>query len=179
MSDILFRDVTPDDASVLAHVLVTSIDHAFRGRVPDQCLEFPEAESAANWNKFFSQGLPANHVMLIAQTPTGEAIGYIWGGPNTKDSVHSAELIQISVLPAYHQHGIGRRLVCELAQRLAGQGLYSMRVEVLRVNPNRTFYERIGATYISKHPYDWEGVTLSMCVYGWADTRVFLTEQCG
>jgi hypothetical protein len=49
-----------------------------------------------------------------------------------------------------------------------------MRVEVLRVNPNRGFYERLGARYVAERDYDWDGVVLTMCLYGWADLRPLL-----
>jgi hypothetical protein len=61
-----------------------------------------------------------------------------------------------------------------VAGRLADRGIHSLRVEVLRVNPHRGFYERMGARYLTDHDHDWNGVVLPECVYGWADTRVLL-----
>jgi ribosomal protein S18 acetylase RimI-like enzyme len=175
----VIRDVVPEDAAALAHVLITANEAAFRGRVPDQCLEFTEAESAANWQRMLVQlGLPAGDFMIVAQTSTALVVGYAWGGPRTQDTVYSGELRQLYVLPAYQRRGIGRRLVCHVAGRLAEQGLHSLRVEVLQVNPNRVFYERLGGTFVSQHPYDWDGVILPMYVYGWADSRSFLADQC-
>jgi GNAT superfamily N-acetyltransferase len=176
--DIVLRDVVHADASTLAHVLITANEDAFRGRVPDQCLESSEAESAANWRHTLSEELPADDFMIVAQTLDGEVVGYTWGGPNTKDAPYMGELRQLSVLPAYQGHGIGRRLVCEVARRLGEQGIYSMMVEVLRVNPNRAFYERLGGVFVSEHPCDWDGIQLFMCVYGWEDTSTFLSDHC-
>lgn len=176
--EIMLREVVATDASALAHVLITANDHAFRGRVPDQCLEFSETESAANWQRTLSEGLPDKDFMIAAQALTGEMVGYAWGGPNTSDTVYAGELRQLSVLPAYQKRGIGRRLVCEVVHRLVEKSMGTMRVEVLHVNPNRAFYERLGGVYLSEHPYDWDGVKLTMCVYGWTDTTVFLREQC-
>ena len=175
--DIAIRDVVPLDALSLAHVLITANDHTFRGLVPDQCLEFSEAESAANWQKFFSQGLPADEFMLVAETLAQECVGYAWARPNTKDNDYHAELRQLMVLPDYQGQGIGRHLVRDAAQRLLTQGLQSLRVEVLCINPNRTFYERLGAQYQSEHAYNWDGVSLSMCVYGWHDIRTLLMSE--
>ncbi len=174
---IELRDVLPSDAPSLAHILIEANEHAFRGLVPDRCLEFTEAESTANWQRFFAEGLPASDFMIAAIVPTGEMIGYIWGGPNTKEPDFAAELRQISVLPAYQGQGIGRQLACQLAQRLLEQDLHSMRVEVLRVNPNRIFYERLGGTLFSEQPYDWDGFILPMRVYGWKDIRPLLKQH--
>jgi GNAT superfamily N-acetyltransferase len=175
--DIAIRDIGPSDAPSLAHILITANDHAFRGLVPDQCLEFTEAESEANWRKFLSQGLPADDFMLVAETPTHEGVGYAWARPNTKDNLYQAELRQLMVLPDYQGQGIGRLLVRISAQRLLAKELRSLRVEVLRVNPNRPFYEHLGATYQSDYDYDWDGVSLSMCVYGWPDIRLLLANE--
>jgi ribosomal protein S18 acetylase RimI-like enzyme len=174
--EIIVRDVVPSDAPCLAHIVCTANDRAFRGLVPDQCLEFSEAESTSNWERFFSQGLPADDFMLMAETSTDECLGYIWAGRNTKDTIYQAELRQINILPSYQGHGLGRRLVRDAAQRLTEKDLNSMRVEVMRINPNRIFYERLGAQYVSEHPYDWDSVILSECVYGWSDIRVLLAQ---
>lgn len=177
--DVALRDVVAGNAGALAHVLVTANEHAFRGRVPDQCLESTEAESAANWQRFLAQGLPSGDLMVVAHTPAGTVIGYTWASPHPEDTVYRGEIRQLSVLPTYQRRGIGRRLVCHLARRLAEQHIDSLRVEVLRVNPNRIFYERLGGIFVAEHPYDWDGVTLASCVYGWADTRSLLVGQCG
>lgn len=169
--DITLRDVTPDDAESLAHVLITAGENTFRGLVPDQCLTFTEAESAANWRRFLGgEGVPEEDTFVVAHEG-GKIIGYAWGGPNDKDQIYGGELRQIQVLPAYQGRGVGRKLVSYVAEKLASQNIHSMRVEVISVNPNRAFYERLGAKYVSEHPYDWDGVTMPMCVYGWADTQ--------
>ena len=114
----------------------------------------------------------------MAETAARQVIGFAWGGPNTKDYEYDGELRQIAVLPAYQGRGIGRLLVCHVARYLIELGMHRMMVEVLRVNPNRLFYEHLGATYVSEHPYNWDGVILSSCVYGWADIRPLLTDHC-
>lgn len=165
---ITLRDVVPSDADALAHVLITANDHAFRGRVPDVCLEFTEAESSANWRRFLEEGLPDNDFMVVALAATGTVVGYTWGGPNTKDALFGGELRQLAVLPAYQRQGVGRQLVCHMARRLADeQDIHSMMVEVLHVNPNRQFYERLGGAYVSERAHDWDGVRLTMDMYGW------------
>lgn len=169
--NVTLRDVTPDDAEALAHVLITAGESAFRGLVPDQCLTFTEAESAANWRRFLGgEGVPEADIFVVAVVD-GEVVGYVWGGPNDKDQVYGGELRQIQILPEYQGRGVGRKLVAYVAEKLASQKIYSMRVEVMCVNPNRAFYERLGAKYVSEHPYDWDGVIMPSCVYGWADTR--------
>lgn len=169
--DLRLRDARVGDAEVLAHILITATDAAFRGRVPDRCLAFTEAESAANWRRTLVDGLAVGDFLVVAERPGEAPVGYAWGGPRHDDPVYRGELRQIQVLPSEQGTGIGRLLVRHVAGRLADRGIHSLRVEVLRVNPHCGFYERLGARYLAEHVRDWDGVVLPECVYGWADTR--------
>ncbi|HYI24670.1 MAG TPA: GNAT family N-acetyltransferase [Thermomicrobiales bacterium] len=169
--DLVLRDVHVGDADALAHILIMSNEGAFRGRVPDHCLTFTEAESGANWRRTLNEGLPREDFLVVAEPPGLAPVGYAWGGPRDDDPAYRGELRQIAVLPSAQNQGIGRRLVRYVADRLAAQGIHSMRVEVLRINPNRGFYERLGAHVLAEHDYDWDGIVLPMCVYGWANTQ--------
>lgn len=82
----------------------------------------------------------------------------------------------ISVLPSYQGRGIGKTLLCYIAERLEEDNLHSLWLEVLAVNPNRDFYEHLDAKYVTEHPYDWVGVALTACVYGWLDTQRLLSH---
>jgi GNAT superfamily N-acetyltransferase len=167
--DIVVRDVRAGDAEALGHILITANEAAFRGRVPDQCLTFTEAESAANWRRTLVAGLPPEDVLVVAERSGGPPVGYAWGGPYDEPE-YRGELRQVAVLPSAQGNGIGHRLVRHVARRLAAINIRSLRVEVLLVNPNRQFYERLGARYLSAYDFDWDGVVLPMAVYGWPDT---------
>jgi ribosomal protein S18 acetylase RimI-like enzyme len=175
MNGIIYRDVTPADAAGLASVLVSANESAFRGRVPDVCLEFSEAESTANWQRFFADGgLPGGDFIIIAQDNMGRVAGYTWGGPYLSDANYRGEVRQLAVHPDFQRQGLGRRLVQMVAARLSRRDCYSLRVDVLEVNPNRAFYERLGAVYVTQGPYEWEGVTLVSYTYGWVDTAALI-----
>ena len=174
-SNFVLRDAQVGDAEALAHILITANTAAFRGRVPDQCLAFTEAESAANWRRTLVAGLAPGDVLVVAESPGGRPIGYAWGGPHD-DPAYRGELRQIALLPSEQGKGVGRLLVSHVAGRLAALGINSLRVEVLQVNPNRLFYERLGACCLTEGTYDWDGAMLPMCLYGWADTRPLLDD---
>ena len=175
--NVVLRDVVAADAAALAHILITANNATYRGVVPPQCLIFTEALSAANWSRTLTSGLSPDEFIVIAEsTTTREAVGYAWAGPCAKDAVQDAELKQIMLLPAAQRKGVGRFLLRYVAKRLSAQGLRGMRVDVLRVNPNRGFYERLGARFVSERDFDWDGVVLSMCTYAWPDMNALLAD---
>lgn len=81
----------------------------------------------------------------MIQSEDGTVVGYAWGVPRDGDALYGAELKQIMILPTVQRQGIGRRLVRYIVARFAEQGVHSLLVEVLRENPNRAFYEHLGA----------------------------------
>ncbi len=177
MNGITYRDVVATDASGLARVLVNANERAFRGRVPDRCLEFTETESAHNWQRFFdNDSLPSGDFLIVAEANPFGVVAYTWGGACPADEQYRGEVRQLAVHPDYQGQGIGRRLVQMVAERLARRDCHSLRVDVLEVNPNRAFYERLGAVYVAQGPYDWDGEQLTSYTYGWRDTATLIAR---
>jgi GNAT superfamily N-acetyltransferase len=172
--NILIREAVADDAEAIAAVMINGMRSAFQGVVPDRCLQWPD--SAANWKKALMEGFDAGDFLVVAQADDGKRIAYALGGFYLDDPNYRGELKQLNVLPAYHRQGIGGLLLRHVAGRLAEDGIYSMCVKVMRANPYRVFYERLGGQYVSEHPYDWDGVMMSECLYGWQDTRELVKD---
>jgi GNAT superfamily N-acetyltransferase len=173
--NILVRGAVPEDAEAIASVMIGAMRSAFDGLVPEHCLEWPD--SAANWKKSLTNGFEAGGFLDVAQAENGLVVGYVLSGPTQNNGLYHGEIIHLHVLPGYQGQGIGSLLMRHAASRLAAQGIHSLCVKVLRANPNRIFYERLGGQYVSEHPYDWDGVILPMCVYGWAETKELLNEN--
>lgn len=170
------RDAIPDDAPALADTVIEPIITTFRGRVPDQCLRWlTKEESIANWLRWFQSDGSDGEFLLVAELTGGSVIGCALGGPQPEDPQFHGELYLLGVLSAYQRRGIGRHLVKAVAARLWQQGIQSMQVGVLTINPNRYFYERLGGQYLRERPYDWNGVLFSEAVYGWTDLTLLLT----
>lgn len=167
---ISIRAVQANDSNALARILVTAGNHAFTGLVPAKCLQFTESESASNWKKAFARNfLSENDVFVVAETKQ-QAVGYAWGRPSDKEPNYLGELYQIHILPDYQGQGIGRLLLKYVVQGLSEQGIDSLWVKVLQVNPNRRFYEHLGALAVSQEILDWDSVPMVACIYGWEDT---------
>jgi ribosomal protein S18 acetylase RimI-like enzyme len=125
--------------------------------------------------KTLTNGFEADVFLDVAEAENRRIIGYVMGGL-TIDERYRGEVMQLNVLPSFQRQGIGKLLMHHAAQRLVAQGINSLCVKVLRTNPNRIFYKRLGGQYVGEHPYDWDGVIMPECVYGWADTKALLNN---
>ena len=65
-----------------------------------------------------------------------------------ESDIYSGEIYTLYVLKQFQRRGIGGKLVSALATRLNQDGIYSMLVRVLKLNPYRRFYQKINGTYI-------------------------------
>jgi GNAT superfamily N-acetyltransferase len=179
METIEIRHARIDDCPALGRILVSATQEAFRGRVPDPCLNWltPE-ESAANWAKNFTsdQSLAPGDSLFVAQTKN-EVIGLAMVSEITPEydyepfdvSRYSHELLVLQVAPVWQRRGVGRGLLSRIADELGGEKATHLLVRVLVDNPNVGFYERLGAIRIGKRPYAWEGYETEEILLGWED----------
>ena len=81
----------------------------------------------------------------VAVEASGAIVGFGSCGPNRGDRLFAGEVFTLYVAPDWQNQGIGRRLLIALFRRLVAAGRASAIVWVLRDNPSRFFYERLGA----------------------------------
>jgi GNAT superfamily N-acetyltransferase len=178
MTNILVRHAHIEDCPALASILIAATQDAFCGRVPDNCLNWisPE-ESAANWAKNFEgdRSLAQGQYLFVAENEHRNIVGLAMVGHpkpglDLDPSIAAAymrELRTLQVEPEWQRKGVGRRLVGRVAKVLRDEGSERLLVGVLVENPNRAFYEHLGAVRVGSRPYDWEGYQTEEIVYGW------------
>jgi len=76
-----------------------------------------------------------HRVISVGDTPAG-AVSVV-------DRAEGLHLANLHLLPAYQGHGLGTAVVREIQQQAASAGR-RLTTQVLKVNPARTFYERLG-----------------------------------
>jgi GNAT superfamily N-acetyltransferase len=184
---IKIRHARIDDCPVLGKIIVSATQAAFRGRVPEQCLNWltPE-ESAVNWAKNFTsdQSLGPGDYLFVAEAAE-EVIGLAMSAEITSEdhyepwiaSRYGHELLSLQVTPVWQRQGVGRRLVSRVADELGKEDATNLLVRVLVDNPNVAFYEWLGATEIGRHPYDWEGYKTEEILFGWEDISRLRTQR--
>jgi ribosomal protein S18 acetylase RimI-like enzyme len=65
------------------------------------------------------------------------------------------EIAQIQLVPGAQRSGIGTRLLTEVVKEARAAGA-SLRLEVLKANPARSLYRRLGFTVISETDHSYE-----------------------
>jgi len=171
---IHFRRATINDAPELARILLETNAATFRGLVPDKCLASPTPEeSVTNWRRTLSaDGLGDGQFLIVCEREQHGLVGYVLAGGKTDMEAYERELNVLMVDTSWQRQGIGRKLVARAAAKLQGQGTKSMLVGIQVDNPNRAFYERLGARPVGRRPLVWAGYETEEILYGWEDIEV-------
>ncbi|MBM4256236.1 MAG: GNAT family N-acetyltransferase [Deltaproteobacteria bacterium] len=86
--------------------------------------------------------------VLIAEADT-EAVGFALFFPtySTWEGRAGIHLEDIFVLEQWRSHGVGKKLIIELAKTAVARGCGRLELSVLDWNPAREFYHRLGITH--------------------------------
>lgn len=138
---ILVREATANDIRAIAAVHVVSWHENYRGIVNDRLIEERTLESrVATWSAALGQ--PDR----FTEEKNGPVIGFAsalaFAPP--LDGFDSY-LQMLYLVSSAKRRGTGRALLRVLAAALVAKGCNTMALRVLRKNPARAFYERLGA----------------------------------
>lgn len=168
------RAASVDDASAIATVHVAAWREAYRGIVSDEVLNNLSIQRRTEqWLNSLSDEKHAFHRAFVAQVDH-QVVGFAsYGVPQVKDSGFDGELFAIYVLRAAHKQGVGNGLAHAVVSGLREMGGKSMMVWVLKDNPARGFYERLGGEYLYEKPIQIGADTLMEVAYGWRSLDKF------
>lgn len=171
---IIIRKATLEDASAIASIHVFAWKEAYRGIVADEVLDNLSIQRRTEqWVNTLSDQTHAFHHAFVAEAD-GQMVGFSnYGSPQIKDLGFDGELFAIYILRTAHKMGVGRMLVQAVVNGLRDMGSKSMMVWVLRDNPARGFYERLGGIYLFEKPIQIGADELMEVAYGWQDLSVF------
>ena len=167
------REASLADASAIAKVQVDSWRSTYAGIIPREFLDtFSYEQRFEVWRNILSATTPGQFV-YIAEDNSGNIVGFASGGQERGgDPVYEGELYAIYLLRPHQHKGLGKLLTSKIATRLLDEGLHSMLVWVLEMNPFRPFYEALGATRFSERDITIGGAAFSEVAYGWVDLRL-------
>jgi ribosomal protein S18 acetylase RimI-like enzyme len=151
--------------------------------LPDRVLlGMSERRQTASWASFLRQRPDDVRIAETARRSiTGGAVAAadVTGFGNCgaqRNSVidYAGEIYTLYVLPDAQGQGAGRTLLLALFSRLIAIGYGSALVWVVRANPARFFYERLGGTQVMHKPIPLGGSQVEAVAYGWRDLAAVL-----
>src|SRR6266849_3252283 len=172
MDHITIRSARPEDARSIAKLDVETWRATYAGVLSAPYLVGLSARRRElGWHNVILRE-PRDVRVAVGQ---GDAIhGFGSCGPNRGDRRFAGEVFTLYVAPDWQNQGIGRRLLIALFRRLVAVGCSSAIVWVLRENPARFFYERLGGHQVSRKPLAVGGTAIEATAYGWRDLPGFL-----
>jgi ribosomal protein S18 acetylase RimI-like enzyme len=172
MDEITIRPARPSDARGIARLDVETWRATYAGVLSANYLvglSVPRREFG--WRMAI---LREPRDVRVAVDAAGMIQGFGSCGPSRGERRFPGEVFTLYVAPDRQNHGIGRRLLIALFRRLAASGLDAAIIWVLRDNPARFFYERLGGRMVSHKPIPIGGSRVEALAYGWPDLPAYL-----
>lgn len=160
------RQARLEDASAIAKIEIETWRATYAGTLPDRVLlNMSERRQTSSWTSFLRHR-PED--VWLAQHPQFGVVGFGNCGAQRDNAVdYSGEVYTLYVLPDLQGRGYGRALLSALFQRLETAGHGSALVWVVRGNPARFFYERLGGKQVMHRPIPVAGQPVEAIAYGW------------
>lgn len=172
MGEITIRAGRVSDARSIARLDIETWRATYAGVLSASYLiGLSERRREAGWRAVI---LREPRDVRVAVSSSGTIVGFGSCGPNRGDRFFTGEVFTLYVAPDWQNQGIGRRLLIALFRRLVAAGRRSAILWVLRDNPSRFFYERLGAHQVSRKPLAVGGMAVEAFAYGWRDLPAFL-----
>jgi ribosomal protein S18 acetylase RimI-like enzyme len=110
----------------------------------------------------------------VAVDEDGNILGFGSCGRNRANAEFAGEVFTLYVAPDWQNQGIGRALLLSLFERLVVQGCRSAIIWVLRDNPGRFFYQRLGGREVRQRKFAVGGKRVEAAGFAWRDLPRFL-----
>jgi GNAT superfamily N-acetyltransferase len=174
---ITIRPARTADAAAIGAVHVAAWRSAYPGILPDAYLARLSVRRQAG---FYEQAIRAGQGVHVAVAsgldagPTGGAprvVGFATGGRargGMAAQLAEGEIETLYVLDDWRERGIGRRLMRAAASNLASLGCGSAVVWVLRDNPSKWFYARLGGKPAADATISVGGSPVVQSAYVWS-----------
>lgn len=168
------RPARLEDARAIARIEVETWRSTYAGMLPDRVLlNMSERRQTGSWASFLRHR-PED--VIVAQS-NGSVVGFGNCGTQRDSTIRFAgEVYTLYVSPDQQANGFGRNLLLALFQRLVDTGHATALVWVVRANPGRFFYERLGGQQIMHRKIPVGGQPVEAVAYGWRDLSELLAR---
>jgi ribosomal protein S18 acetylase RimI-like enzyme len=177
MDEITIRAARPGDARSIARLDVETWRATYAGILAAPYLVGLSAERRQQgWANVIARE-PRD--VRVAVDADGNILGFGSCGSSRGEPGFAGEVFTLYVAPDWQNRGIGRRLLLALFARLVAQGHRSAIIWVLRQNPGRFFYHRLGGSQARQKMLPFAGTRVDAAGYGWRDLPGFLATVEG
>jgi ribosomal protein S18 acetylase RimI-like enzyme len=171
---------TERDAAGIAKVYVDTWRSSYAALLPHpMLLSMSYERQAREWSWVIRSNAETQPVIVARETDHG-VVGFASFGPARSGhrpaigpfaGAHETvgEIYTLYVLPEFQERGIGRRLLTATFTAMASKGYDHSFLWVLRDNPSRYFYERVGGKVVAERRERLWGSTLAEVCYGWSE----------
>lgn len=171
---IQVRRARPSDAVSIGAVHVAAWRSAYPGILPEDYLSRLSAPRQAEHYDRAIRGGIAVHVATASGLDLGPAggaarvVGFASAGRSRFGvTLAEGEIETLYVLDDWRERGLGRRLIQAAAGQLREQGCRSAFLWVLRDNPARWFYARLGGRAVAQSVVSVGGAAVPQMAYLW------------
>lgn len=172
---IAIRAARLDDAAAIARLDVETWQAAYAGILQTPYLAGLSATRREwGWAQLLRRD-PDN--VRVAIDSAGGVIGFGSCGASRGDPNFTGEVFTLYVAPDWQNQGVGRRLLLAMFERLVAQGHKSAVIWVLRENPARFFYQRLGGKEMRHKLLPFNGGQVAAAGYGWPDLTGYLSAN--
>jgi ribosomal protein S18 acetylase RimI-like enzyme len=172
MSAITIRAARPGDARRIARVDVETWRAAYAGILTTPFLVgLSTQRREIGWATVIERE-PRD--VRVAVDADGNLLGFGSCGRTRGNAEFAGEVFTLYVAPDWQNQGIGRALLMSLFERLVAQGCKSVIIWVLRDNPGRFFYQRLGGREVRHKGFMVGGKRTEAAGYAWRDLPRFL-----
>jgi GNAT superfamily N-acetyltransferase len=172
MDEITTRAARPGDARRIARVDVDTWRATYAGILKTSVLVNLSAQRReVGWSAVIEREPRDVHV---AVDKDGDILGFGSCGRCRAGADFAGEVFTLYVAPDWQNRGVGRRLLLALFERLVAQGCGSAIIWVLRDNPGRFFYQRLGGREVRRKIFTVGGKRIEAAGYAWHDLPGFL-----
>jgi len=172
MHAITIRPARTDDARFIARLDVETWRATYAGILATQFLVgLSTQRREIGWASVIERE-PRD--VRVAVDADGNILGFGSCGRNRSGAEFAGEVFTLYVAPDWQNQGIGRRLLLALFERLVAQGCGSAIIWVLRDNPGRFFYRRLGGREVRHKKFVVGGKQIEAAGFAWHDLPRFL-----
>jgi ribosomal protein S18 acetylase RimI-like enzyme len=173
--EIRIRPARPDDAAAIARIDVETWQATYAGILGTPYLAgLTTGRREAGWANVIRRSPNDVHVAI---DDAGEVIGFGSCGASRGEPGFPGEVFTLYVAPDWQNQGAGRSLLLAMFRRLVAQGHQAAIIWVLRENPSRFFYQRLGGKEVRRKLLPFNGTEVAATGYGWTDLPAYLAAR--